>query len=219
MSTNADKLNKYLKALIDVTDDLYKSIVSDPDGTPESTIVNPVDLNYGCVADLLEWNRMLTKSLVRQLYFDQAEGKFLDLISHTHFGLIRASGETDSQYKSRVKDIILGHKISPASIIYLTRGYSSPGEPQLIEGEQDSAFADCSFTECYTSFQVASSSSNSYQVGWWVFPAIALASTTSLYFFILILDNTPSSQALTVLDIVNRSIAAGIDFEIWIKKV
>ena len=218
MSNNADKLNQFLKALYDVEDPTYKVLVADPGGTPEVTIVNPIDLNLGVIADLLEWNRLLTITFLKQLFFDQTQGKFLDLIAHDHFGLIRASGESDSVYIDRVKNIILGRKISPASIIVNTTPYSSPNPPIIIEGDQEQMYADVSFTEYYQdSFQVLISTSAKYPVGDWVLPAIAFSFDAGAFFFILILEIIDSNDLPAVIDIVDRHIAAGIDYEIWIR--
>lgn len=214
--TVADLLNKYLKALFDVNDSIYKSFISDKDGVQESTIADPIDFNLGAIANVLEWNRQLTKSLLKQIRLDLAEGRFLNLIAHDHIGIVRYDGETDLEYKTRIQNFIIAHKVSPASIIFYTRPFSSPGEPVIIEGQQDSAFADVSFSDNYTSFQNQTPGDEFLH---WIFPAIATSSGASAYFFILILQNTASEDIPKVIDLVNRWIASGIDYEIHIESV
>lgn len=213
MSTIAQTLNEYLR-FFDWDDPVFKSLVSNPAGVPEPTITNPMHFNIGYMANLLEWNRKLVLKLLTQLDLTQAESQYLDLIAHKHLGITRYSGETNAEFVARIQVFVIAHKVSPASIIYHTKQFSSPGDPVLLEGPLDSAFADVTFTDNYQTFQNQAPGDDYL---WWVQPAITVGADGGLFFFILILQNTPDADIPKVIDLVDRLIAAGVNYQIQIE--
>ncbi len=215
MSTIAEQLDDMLMAIVDPEDEIYKSLISDKEGTPESDPVNPVDLNIGATAGILEWNRRIAKSLLTQLFFDQSEGMFLDLIAHKYIGMPRGGGESDTEYRNRIMDVILGHKVSPASIIFYSRPYSSK-EPIIYEGSQGAAYAGLSYAGVYDEMLIEHSE-KPQMIGQWVFPAMAIRVEGSDCFFVLFLEDTDPADLPMLVDKLNRLIAAGVEYEIRIK--
>ncbi|HNR90656.1 MAG TPA: hypothetical protein PKM65_20135 [Spirochaetota bacterium] len=211
MGTIADILNSYLP-MFDKSDPVYLALVCDRDGVPEAVIDKPVDLNIGVVADMLEYNRRLTISLTKQLFLDDAEGVFLNYFLNTICGFERLQSETDDQYITRVRNMVLEHRCSPAAIINAVRGYSDP-DPTILEGESDSAFADVSFTDSYKMFQIAS---GPYRE-WWVYPALPVGQDSAEFFFVLVMYNTADVDVIKIIEIVDQFIAAGVGYEIRIE--
>lgn len=214
MSTVASWLDDNLKALFDVDDAIYKSLISDVDGIPEVSIIDPVDFNNGALAGMIEWIRQLSITLKDQLFLDTVTGAFLDLMVHFYIGIVRYESESDSDYVDRVRNFIIAPKCSPASIIYYCRPFSSQ-EPEILEMD-DTAFSDVSYSDNYTSFQL--DMTGDIENNHWVLAGIA-DSSSSAYSFILRLYNTASADIVKVVDLVNRWIAGGIDYEIQIVEV
>lgn len=212
MGNIAKVVNKYLRALYDIEHEIYKSVISDENGIASPTVNNPMDYNIGAIAGVLEWNRNLTLSLINQLFLNQATGKFLNLQAHDQIGIVRYYGESDVDYAKRVADFIIAPKISPASIIYYLRPYSED-EPIILEGRQDSMFADVSFSDNITEFQIETPGQYFEH---WVSPAIAGSAATLSYYFIVILKNTLSGDVQKVMDIIDRWVASGINYEVQI---
>lgn len=212
MSTIAESVNKYLQ-IFDQSDSLYLALLSNVGGVPNMTINNPTDFNIGAIANMLEWNRRLTISLRDQLYLNKATGKFLDLITFQHIGILRFPGESIADFVLRIQQLIINPKVSPASIIYHTRQFSSPADPVIVEGAQDSAFADVTFSDQYKSFK---NQTPGPELNHWILPAITVGSAGGLYFFTLILENTPNNKIGELVDWVDRLIAAGVGYEIQI---
>lgn len=216
MATVAEWFDKYLRALHDVSDPMYQSLVSDVTGVPAGTIDSPMDYNKGAVASVFEWERQLALCLMQQLVLTTATGKFLDLMLHDHVGIVRFEGDTDTEYQDHARNYIIAHKVSRASIIFYTRPYSSPGEPEILDGADDAAFADVSYSDVYTGFEATSTGPFD---GWWVFPALSSGIGGTAYFFVLRLENTASGDIAKVVDLVNRWIASGIRYELQIVAV
>jgi len=57
-------INDHLTAIFDVSDALYKLLFSDSAATVPDNPANPIQLGLGIMADLLEWNRLLSLSLL-----------------------------------------------------------------------------------------------------------------------------------------------------------
>lgn len=216
MATVAEWFDKYLRALHDTDDPIYKSLISDVDGVPAGIITTPMDFNAGAVASVFEWIRQLSLCLSDQLVLSTASGKYLDLMVHEHIGIVRFESESDTDYIDRVRDYIIANKVSRAAIIHHTRPYSSPGDPEILDGTDDAAFADVSYADVTTGFQA--SSTGPFDT-WWVFPALSSSIGGTAYFFVLKLQNTASGDIAKVVDIVNRWIAAGIRYELQIVAV
>ncbi len=213
--TIVDQLNRYLQAIFNTNDVIYKSAVADKDGVPAGVINKPTDFNSGQIANVLEYLRGLSKDLLKQIFLDQAEGKYLDLIAQDNIGLTRYAGESDVDFVARIQKFLIADKISKAAIIFCMRPFSSPGEPVILEGEQDAAYATFSFAGVYSTFQIAAPP---VYLNHFVFPAIS-RSQQSAFFFVIQLENTPAADIFKVIDLLNRIVAAGIVFEIQILTV
>jgi hypothetical protein len=203
-----DQINKDLAAVFSKNDPVYRSLIADYTGVPAPVISTPMDLNMGALASVVEWNRRLTKSLIKMLFFDTAQGVFLSMIVSDHLGIVRGSGESDADYQRRVTEIILGHKVSPTAIINALVPYSFPNRPLLYEGQEGSAYADQSFSDVYTEFQVVSPVMRDE----WVFPAVTMALAGSIYSITVLLENTPNTSIPLVLDLLDRLVVAGVDY-------
>lgn len=213
MSDNiTNTLNKYLKAIYDINDDIYKSLISDETGVPAGVINTPIDYNLGVIASVLQYTVTLYIDLVSQIFLDESEGTYLDLIAHNHIGIVRYTGETDANYITRIQKFILNEKTSPTAIIVAARPFSSV-EPIIVEGATDSAFADWTFSDNYTSFQNQTAGA---EFDYWIMPAIAIGQDSSAFFFILILENTTEAQVPELLDMLERYVAAGVSYEVQI---
>lgn len=212
MTTIATEVSKYLKELLDDNDPFFKIVLGDKEATPPNIINTPNDYDIGMVANFLEWNRQLTISLLKQLVITSAQGKFLDFILHTHCNIVRLQNELDADYVDRAVNYIIGQKISPASIIHFTKKFSRPGIPKIYEGALDSAFADVCFASYYDKFRVTDP--NSPYFLWNFVPAITRSVSSSVYFFVLELQNLTVAEIPELLDTVNRWRASGIDYEI-----
>ena len=212
MATAAQLLDKYLVAIFDTDHEIYKSLISDVNGIPKPTIENPMDYNNGAIAGSLEWVRQLSLDLAQQIFLNKAEGKFLDYMVHDHIGLVRFENESDPDYQARVKDYIIAHKVSRAAIIFYARPYSTT-EPEILDGSDDTAFADVTFSDVYNSFQ--SEQTAGPFVNWWVLPALTTTGS-SAYFFIIRLMDTATEDIAKVLDMLEKWHAAGIEYELQI---
>lgn len=217
MNTIAKKLNELL-VMFDTRDAVYRSVVSNEDGVPNPTITKPTDFNIGAIADLLEWNRRLTISLQKQIFLNQASGNLLDEFCLTMFNIYRNEGETDAEFAERVRQYILSHRLSPASIIKAVERYSSL-LPEIIEGQIDSAFSDVIFSDIYFSaWQHVEPAPDPY-AGWWFLPAITCGADGGEFFFILVMYNLAPEDVLTVVDIVDEWKAAGVGYMIEVRYV
>jgi len=215
MSSVADIINKYMPQW-DKLDPVYKALVSDPDGVAAGVITTPKDYNKGGIANVLEWLFKFSIELRAQMFLDQAETDWLNYTAESFFGIIRYENENDADYVARIKKFILAKKLSPASIIYATIPYSSPGLPVMYEGESDGAYADISYAgNIKRFFNTAPGPDNNN----WVLPAITIGQNGGLFNFVLILQNTAPADIRKVLDIVNRWKAGGITYQVQIETV
>lgn len=205
-----ERVNQFLSAIFDLNDPIYKSLIANFEGISSTKILTPADFNEGAMSDLLEYNRELTAGLLKQIYFDQSHGSFLNMIINNHIGISRGNGESDDEYKKRTTDCLFSPKISPAAIKFLLRDYSTPNPPEIVEGEGVFCYSDSSYSDVYKKFKARG---ETYLTGSWVYSAITHYNVTA-YLIIVILYNTPVQKLPVVIDIIKRSIAAGIDFQI-----
>lgn len=211
----SENLNRYLEQIFDTEDSIYKAIFSDITGISAGIINVPNDYDIGAIANLLEWNRNLSKSLLLMLNLQNAIGIWLDLIAHVHLGLVRFPEESDIDYKNRIINYIIAPKKSPASIVYYTIPFSNPGLPQLIESPSDIAYSDVTYASFYKKFKQTGGQFDQ----WWILPAIAFSESASSYFFVLVLQNTNVDDVPKLVDLVNRWKTSGINYEIRIETI
>lgn len=207
----AIRINDSLKAIFNTDDPIYRAVICDKEGVPESTIVKPTDFNLGAVANNIEYLRRLGKDLVKQLYINQASGKFLKYELETFFKSLKLQDETETDWINRTISLVFQPRISKASIIYALRPYSSL-EPEIIQGGGDSAFADVSFADRYVKYNTVYEGSN-----FAVYPAIAQTAESAFFSIVIILYDTPANQLYAVADLINQYIAAGISYTIEIR--
>lgn len=212
MNTIANEVVKYLEALLDPNDDFFKIVLADKEAVPPNIVNTPSDYDIGMLSNFLEWNRQLAISLLKQLVITTAQGKFLDFILHTHCNIVRLSGELDEDYIDRAISYIIAPKVSPSTIIHYTKKFSRPGIPKIYEGSLDSMFSDVSFASYYDSIRVDDPDSPYYL--WHIVPAITRSVQSSIYFFVLELQNLTMGEVPELIDTVNRWKASGIDYEI-----
>lgn len=205
------RVNDSLKAIFNTDDPVYKAVICDKDGIPETSIVKPIDFNLGAITNNIEYLRRLGQDLVKQLYIDQASGEFLKYELETFFKSLRLQNETESAWIARTISLVFQPRISKASIIYALRPYSSQ-EPEIIQGGGDSAFADVSFADRTIKYNTIFDGEI-----FTVYPAFAQTVSSSFYSIVIILYDTPASALYTVSDIINKYIAAGISFKIEIR--
>lgn len=214
MPNNPANALRELLQLWDWNDALFKAVVSNPDGVPSLTPVNPTDFNRGEIANLLEYNAALAASYLEQLNPSTAIDKYLEFALQDVCGIIRYPGELQADYIERVKNVMFGFKCSCAAIVYYVSQYSSPQPPECIEGPNLIMYSDVSFSDVYIDFQIVTAG---LEFGYWVWPAIPGDGPGTGFFFLLILYNTPSNELAEVVDIVNRVKAGGINYEIQVR--
>lgn len=210
MSTEATILNKYLRAIYDIDDKIYKSLISDISGVPAGVITNPNDYNIGAIANILEYTRRLSIDLLDQLFLNRAEGKYLDLIAQEVIGIVRYAGESDTDYVDRIQKFIISPKVSPAALIFCLRPFST-AEPVFLEGEQDAAFANVSYASQYNSFQQLTIGPENLH---WILPAIASGTGDGSFFFSIVLENVADEDIVKIIDIIERIGVAGVNFSL-----
>lgn len=181
-----NQLNKRLNTLFDTDGEVYKILVSggssndNPDTLPDSF----ADLNQGAIANLIQYNRNLTDSMLDQTDLNQAEGDLLDYLGSYLYNIFRdyeenESGdyalEEDDVYRARIKERLFGEKESPISILRSVSDDQAEGFPSFFykEGEEEkinsngypfikegedvlalSAFADQSYAGVYQQLEV-----------------------------------------------------------------
>lgn len=208
-----DRINNSLNTLFDPENDrIYQSLVCDKNGTIPATINKPTDIDIGVFASQVEYLRLLTIDLIKQIYIDQASGEFLKYQLEEFFGSLRLEDETDAEWVQRTIAIVFQHKVSRATIIYSLRPYSTR-EPIISNVVEDSAYADFSFADVY----IKSKSLNPYGTGYvFVFPAITENYSSAFFTIKITLYDTPSSDIFTVQGILDNILAAGISYVLQI---
>jgi len=205
------RINNNLKAVWNVDDPIYKVCICNADGTIPSTITKPTDIAIGAIASELEYLRLFSLSLVKQLVLTNASTDFLKYTLENYFGSYRLEGETDSAWLTRVIATVFQPKVSRAAIIYALRAYSNQ-EPEIEDGSGSSAFSNVCFAGRNKKYSTTYKGKIFY-----VFPAIS-NDFSSLYFFIIITlyqNNTTNVQ--NAINVINKVIAAGIKYVLQLK--
>jgi len=215
MATVAQLFDSYLRGVLDTEDPMYRAVWARSDVTPPANPTNPNDLDIGAVSNLFEWTRKLSLCLLDQLNIQKAESVWLEFIAWDLMDIPRYKNETDEEWRNRIAEFVLAPKKSRAAIINIMRQFSPGGEPQLLSGEVDSAFADVTYSDFYQSVQL--DMPGTLFDGVWVLPALAAASNSNVYFFRLRLFDTPEEDSAAVVDYVDRWKASGIDYDIVIE--
>lgn len=214
MSTAADILTKYLKALMSANDPIFKSVIADKDGTPEVIILKPMDYGKGAVANVLEWLRNMAGgdgSMIDQLFIDKADTKWLDYTVQVYMGIDRFESETDAELVARIRKYVTSPKMSPASLILALREFST-AEPVILESEKDTAFSDVTFSDQYKLFKVI----GGLEDGNWVQPAIAGPALGGGPFFVVIITDAAPEDYNKVIDVVERWRPVGVAYEVQV---
>lgn len=212
MATIAISLKDLLAPIFETDDPIFKSVVADTTLPPEVIVTNPNQYNAGAIGNQIEYLRRLGLFYLTQLLLENAEGKFLDYMAFELIGIVRYTGENDADFIARLQKFILAPKVSPASIIMCLRPFSN-SEPIIIEGLQDTAFADVTYSDNYRVFKVVTPGP---EFDFFVQPAISAGPGDGGFFFLVTLDGTNQADIFKVLDILNRWIAAGVIYEVEI---
>lgn len=201
----ADRINNNLSALFNTEDDdIYKALIVDSDGTIPSTISKPTDIDIGVIGAEIEYLRLLGKTLLKQIYLDQAGTDFLEYTLNNYFDSLRLVNESDSEWLTRVTSFVLSQKISRASVIYLLRPYSAL-EPVVSTDIVDHAFADFSYCDIYSS---GSTTLNGDTVFYRA--AIVEGADAAIFTYKVTLYNTLYNEIMSVIEMLNKIKAAGI---------
>lgn len=208
-----DRINNELDALFNTEDDsIYRAVVCDKDGTIPESITDITDIDAGAITNMIEYLRRLSIDLLKQLYIDQASGEFLRYQLETFFSSLQLEDESDVQWVQRTIATVFQQKVSRASIIFSLRPYSSR-EPEITNIVSESAYADFSFADVY----IADKAANPYGTGYvFVLPAVAENYSSSFFTIKITLYNTLSSDIYTIQDILDKVLAAGIDYKLQI---
>ena len=202
-----DRINNNLSTLYDIEDPIYKSLICDKDGTIPATITKPTDIDIGAIASQIEYLRQLAICLVRQMFIDEATGEFLEFQLNEYFASLQLEDETEAEWVQRAIATVFQQKVSRATIIYSLRPYSTQ-EPEITNVIQESAFADFSFADVYTSGSYTMADGT--LVSWT--PAIAENFASSFFTIKITLYNTSSDDIWTVQNILRKILAAGISY-------
>lgn len=205
------RINNNVKAVWNVDDPIYKVAICNSDGTIPSTITKPTDIDIGAIASELEYLRLFSLSLIKQLTLTNASTDFLKYTLENFFGSYRLDGETDAEWLNRVIATVFQPKVSRAAIIYALRAYSNQ-EPEIEDGSGSSAFSNVCFAgrnkKYLTTFKGKT---------FFVFPATA-NDFSSLYFFIIItIYQNNTANVMNAVNVINKMIAAGIKYALQIK--
>lgn len=210
-----ERINGSLQVLFDVNDDdVYKSFICDKDGTVPAEITKPNEITIGAMASQVEYLRKLSIELLNQIYINTATGDFLKYQLEDFFGSLQEEDETDANWVSRTIQLIFYPKLSRAAIIYALRPYSPGGEPEISTIEEKSAYANLSFAGVYVEGYSYNPGPEEYTII--VLPAIAEAYDSSYYTIQVDLYDTDFSQIYSIINLLDRIIAAGITYKIVI---
>lgn len=204
------RINDSLKSLFNIDDIIYQALICDYTGSIPDTISKPSDIDIGAMASMIEYLRLLSLSLSKQIYMDQSSGEFLTFILDEYMQVPRLTGETDSVWASRAKSVLFQPKVSRAALISLLRPYSSD-EPVIINEASNAMYADCSFADRYSAYSTTVDGSK-----FSVYPAIAETFNNILFSIIIKLTKTKPEDYSSVTDLLEKSIASGIYYTIQI---
>ena len=129
------RINDNLNSIFNIeNDDIFKSVICDDTGTIPATITVPTDIDIGAIASQIEYLRLLSLSLAKQVYIDQATGLFLKYELEEFFNCVQLEGETEAQWIARVIYLIFQPRVSTAAIISALRLYSDPDALVTLSG-------------------------------------------------------------------------------------
>lgn len=146
-----EKLNEYLQTFKPFND-FYRTLVGDDTKNPIEPIENINDENTGTIANPLMWLSDMQDFLIKQININTATDKWLTGLKK-YYGIPRIIGELDSEYRERLKKILLHLKESDVSIKNIIDEYCE--EVEILDGLEDGMFDDISFDDYYIQDTVA----------------------------------------------------------------
>lgn len=206
------RFNNSLKSVWNIDDPIYRALICDGDGTIPSIINKPTDIDIGAIAGDIEYLRILSQSLIKQICVDTATSEYLKYTLQKFFGSTQLEGEDEATWIQRVNGIVFSPKVSRASIIYALRPYSPNGEPEIVNTIGDAMFADVSFADRYKRETQTVHGKN-----FSVYPAYSQTAESSFYAITVILYGATQSSLFSIVDIIKNMIAAGIYYTIEIR--
>ena len=204
-----DRINTSLQAVFNIDDPIYKALICDKDGVIPATFILPTDIDIGAVASEIEYFRQSAIANAEQLYIDQATGAFLAYTLNTYFNCLRLTGESEADWIRRAIFSVFQPRVSKAAIIAALIPYSTI-TPTITTGSGESGYADCSFADIYTTYTTTDPATSDLTV---VFAARSSLFGAS-YFSITITMYGFTGMTEELISIVNKSIAAGITYNI-----
>ena len=112
-----DRINDSLLALFDIVNDaIYKSVICDKTGTIPGTITRPDDITIGATTSEIEYLRLLSISLQKQLFIDQSSKEFLTYYLEQFFRTVRLDGEADVDWIARTQKNVFSPRVSLAAL-------------------------------------------------------------------------------------------------------
>jgi len=208
-----ERINNNLSVIYNIeNDDIYNSIICDKDGIIAGTISRPDDIELGAITSQIEYLRILSHSLVDQLYIDQATGLYLKYVLENFFNSIQLPAETESAWIAREIALIFQPRISVGSIISALTSYSDPA-PLVERLGYDSGFADRSFADIYDTYVTTYEGDDFY-----VFSAKS-SEFGSSFFSITITMYNFTGRVNELINIINAYIAAGITYTLKFETV
>ena len=204
------RINDALKDLFNIDDIIYQALICDYTGSIPDTISKPSDIDIGAMASMIEYMRLLSLSLSKQIYMDQSSGEFLSFILDEYMQLPRLTGETDEVWATRAKKILFQPKVSRAALISLLRPYSTE-EPVIINEASNAMYSDCSFADRYSAFTTTTGGKKMV-----VYPANSETYNNIMFSIIIKLTKTNPDDYASVTDLLEKSIASGIYYTIQV---
>lgn len=171
---------------------------------PYNIPVRISDMNRGAVANPLEYLRRLRAFLLDQMVIDTASGEGLLLWGKSTYGLDKPAGWTDMQYRDFIVTRIMDSNTSTVAITQQLLQFAAT--VQIIEGIDDGAFSDVSFSDCYRDFPGPPV----------VKAAFAGASGGMPFFFRVILTGVAVADYVKVVDAIEACRAGGVSYVIQV---
>ncbi len=161
MADTAVELLTKLLTFFNEDNQIYKDLIGDASKSDNITAVDPDhvtvnEINRGAIGNVVEYLRRLRAFLIDGMDMQDAVGYSLLWWGLDAYGIDKPPGWTDADYKDFIVARILETNDGPVAISEFLKRYAST--VQIIEGIDDGAFSDVSFSDCYVDFQAVATS-------------------------------------------------------------
>lgn len=184
----------------------YLKLIGDSTRTTPAFVgeVKINDINTGAVSNIMEYTRRLSTFLIDQLNLNNAVREFLDNYGITYYDTIRNAGESDADYADRIVRKIFALKQTPVLIQQALLPFAD--QVDIVEGIEDGAFSEISFTDNYRDFFLPGESI--------IKAAIAGLEGGMLFFFRVFMYNVDPADYKKIIQIIEDYRAAGIAYDV-----